>query len=369
MSAPGLAVARPAGPHTTRLLLAIAALSLLPRLWLAWQLPLSHNGAWHLFASRNFAREFFRIAHPPLFLLLLKVCDAISHSLLSYRFVPLLASAASVYLVGRVLAKLGCRPASCALAALSVAFSTTAIALSCEVEAYTLCVFFVLAAFSVFLDLIPVDGPVPVRSRIAFSALACLAILSEYVAGIFVIACVAAPVLAAALDPEYRRQMRQTLPKRLVADLLTLLPPAVVGGGLYLLLARRWVTSLSGLPLFYFRPGTETAAEFLARNASNLVRLFSPFPQGRHGAFTLAAFLVFVLAAPLIERRSSRGSSARLFPALLFAILLVVGAVFGLLGRYPFGGTHRHQILILLFAVLAGFVAFDGVLRRAGRVD
>ncbi len=363
------AVARLADPRATRttaLLLAIAALSLVPRLWLASHLPLSHNGAWHLFASRNFDREFARIAHPPLFLLLLKACDAVSHSLLAYRLVPLLAGAASVYLVGRVLDRLGCRPASSALGALAAAVSITAVALSCIVEGYTLCVFFVVAAFFFYLDLIGVDRLPPLRSRIAFSAFACLALLSEYVAGLFLVACAAAPLLAAGIDREYRRKLRLALPRRLAADLLTLLPPAAVGLALYALLAKRWATSLSGLPLFYFRPGTETAADFLVRNAGHLVNLFSPFPQVRYGAITLGAFLVFVVAVPVAGRRSEKGAPDRLFPALVLAALLGAGAAAGLLGRYPFGGTPRHQVLLLFFALLAGFVAFDGLLQRAG---
>ena len=78
------------------------------------------------------------------------------------------------------------------------------------------------------------NGPAPIRSRIAFSALASLAILSEYVAGIFLIAC------HARADCRRRARSRtppaaahNALPRRLAADLLTFLPPALVGALLY----------------------------------------------------------------------------------------------------------------------------------------
>jgi hypothetical protein len=358
-------------PRHTALLVAVAAVSLAPRLWLALTVPLSHNGAWHLFAARNFTREFARIAHPPLFLPLLKGCDAVSRSLLSYRLLPLLAGAGSVFLVGRLLAKLGCRPATSVLGALTIAASTVAIALSVVVEAYTLCVFCVLAAFWFYLDLIRVDALPSIRSRIAFSSLACAALLFEYLTGIFLIACVGAPLLASAVDRKYGRQLRQALSRRLAADVLTFLPPVLVGALLYALLARRWITVLSGLPLFYFQPAAESAVEFLVRNSGRVVRLFSPFPQPRHGIFTLAAFLLFAISVPVAEKQRGRCSDNRIYPALFLTLLLFVGATLGLLGRYPFGGAHRHQILLLFFAVLAGFVAFDGLLpsaRRGGRV-
>jgi hypothetical protein len=67
----------------------------------------------------------------------------------------------------------------------------------------------------------------------------------------------------------------------------------------------------------------------------------------------------------MAQRRTGRLSADRIFPALILAGLLGAGAAFGLLGRYPFGGTPRHQVLLLFFAVLAGFVAFDGLLPSA----
>ncbi|MGE5278549.1 MAG: hypothetical protein ACM3SU_16280 [Acidobacteriota bacterium] len=364
----------PSSRRTTALLLAVSALSLLPRLWLSLTSTLSHNGAWHVFTCRNFAREFRGIAHPPLFLLLLKACDAASRSLLSYRLVPMLAGAGSVFLAGRILQRLRCLPATCIIGALAVALSTTMIALSNQVEGYALCVLFVLAAFFFYLDLARPDRVPPVRSRIGFAAFASLALLTEYLAGLFLVACALAPLAGAALRRGYRREWKSALPRRLAADVLTLLPPLLVGGGLYALFARVWVRRLagpaSGLTTLYFRPAAESAVGFLARTLGSTWNLVSPLPLENFGAGALAVFLLLVVALPAAREGERRPSAARLLPALVLVILIVVGAVLGLLRRYPFGGTPRHQVLILLFALLAAFVALDSFLsatRGTGR--
>ncbi len=343
-------------------------MSLVPRLWLATHRTLSHNGAWHLFAARFFRQELGTIAHPPLFLLLLKACDLVSRSLLSYRFVPLAAGAGSVYLVGRLLDRLGCHPLTSALGALAIALSTTAIALSCQVEGYTLAVFFVLAALFFALDLFRMDALPPRGRRVGFAVFASLALLTEYLSGLFLIACVLAPFLAAALRPDYRRRLAAALPRRLPADVLTFLPPALVGWALFRFLASGWVRMLSGpasgLPRFYFRPGAESAAAFVARSLAASVNLYAPAAlAGTAALAVLAIFLLLAILAPATERPEERPRDDRLVPALLLTLLLAAGAALGLSGRYPFGGTHRHQVLLLYFAVLAGAVAFDRLAR------
>jgi hypothetical protein len=46
-------------------------------------------------------------------------------------------------------------------------------------------------------------------------------------------------------------------------------------------------------------------------------------------------------------------------------MLLLLGMVGGLFGKYPFGGMMRHQMLLLLFAPLAAWTALDTVRTRA----
>jgi hypothetical protein len=356
--------------RTRALLIAVAGLSLIPRLWVARHHPLSFNGAWHLFIARNFWREYASMAHPPLFVLLLKACDAVSHTLLSYRSLLILAGAGCVYLVGRVLQKLGALPAVAVFGALTMACSQAAIILSNLVQGYMLCVFLVLASFFHYLDLVRADRLPGWSNRAAFSTFACLALLVEYMAGLYLLACVVAPLAAVAFSPTLRGSFRRTFVRRWQADCLTLVPPALVGGGLYLVLVRRWHISYFSYAPFYFQPDRERVGDFLARGITGVVNLFAPavLSSPVWAISLLVVFLAVVLAAPATEREPAGGSSIRLFPALFLAVLLVAGMTLGLLRRYPFGGDgQRHQFLLFLFSVLAGCVALDRLLRAVPR--
>ena len=93
--------------------------------------------------------------------------------------------------------------------------------------------------------------------------------------------------------------------------------------------------------------------------------LFAPFSLARAG-YTLplmAVFVAVVLAAAITERDEESGSPRRLMPALFLALLFPVGMALGVLGRYPFGGAMRQQVLFFVFGLLAFFVAFDRLLR------
>ena len=163
----------------------------------------------------------------------------------------------------------------------------------------------------------------------------------------------------------YGRRLLRSLPKRAAADILTLLPPAIVSVLLYELVAKPWIRPLNHLPEFYFVPGTETAAAFLTRNLWNVFNLFSPVLlwSPRRAAVLVLSFAAGVLLAMTTEKpRNARAERA--MPAAVLAILLGSGMVLGILGKYPFGGVRRQQFLLFLFGLLAGFMALDR-LRRA----
>ncbi|MGE5278851.1 MAG: hypothetical protein ACM3SU_17810 [Acidobacteriota bacterium] len=348
----------------------VAILGLLLRIFFSRYHPLDHNGGWHLFIARNFRREYANLAHPPLFLLLLKGCDRVSHTLAAYRFFPVLASVGSIVLVGRILQKLGTLSPVAVLGALVFACAQTSILLSLEVESYTLCVFLMLASFLCYLDLVTADARPPKRSRILFSTFASLALLSHYFAGLYLVVCVAAPLVAATMRPEYRRALRSSLRRRWFADVLTLLFPFLVGLVLYLTLAKPWVRSLDNMPTYYFRPGEEPLSSFWIRNLRETFNLFAPFPvaRARWALPPLLLFLAGVLWAPATEKSETGRSPDRLLPAVFLWLLLLGGMLLGAIGRYPFGGLMRQQFLLFVFALLAGCVAVDRLFRFAGGV-
>jgi uncharacterized membrane protein len=105
-------------------------------------------------------------------------------------------------MVYRILRRVGALEWVAVLGAMAMATSASAISLSCEVQSYSLAVFLILWSFLYYLDLVdPEPARVSRRSRAAFCILACCALLTEYFAGLYLIACVLAPLLVGILRP------------------------------------------------------------------------------------------------------------------------------------------------------------------------
>jgi hypothetical protein len=361
--------AAPAATSRRLLLLSICAAALALRLVVSARQPIDHNGAWHVFIERNLTREYHSLAHPPLFLLLLKACDAVRHSLLAFRTVPILAGVASVYLIGALVVRLGGSPAAAGIAASAAAFAQSFTMLAMEVQSYTLLVFLVLASLFFYLDIVRMDDPPPRRARVAFAALAVLALLSHYAAALYLAGCLCAPLLIAAAVPAYRRALSAALPGRWKADFATLAPILGVTLALRIWLLPGWTGPLNHLRPFYFHPGSEPVRVFVVRNLRNTVNLFSPVPfeHARIAVPVLAAFLAAVWWAPLRNPRRPAHEPRPLVPAAMLAVLLLIGIAFGVAGLYPFGGAMRQQCLLFVFAIPAGTLAFDRVMRTAVR--
>jgi hypothetical protein len=348
-------------------LLAVTAIAAVPRLFDALKRPIDYNGWWHVFIARNLSREWLNLQHPPLFIALLRIVDSVGHSALAYRSISLASGIGSVYLVGLLLARLDCLPETQVLGALTAALAYNAITLSNEVESYSLAVLLILGAFFFYLDVIAVRAP-PVRSRVVFAGLSCLAVATHYFAGLFLIACVLAPLAIAAVSPEYRRRLFADASRRRLADLFTFLPPAAVGLALYQLQAKPWVTRLSSLPAFYYHPGEERVVNFAIRNLRETWNLFAPFSflHARCALPLLGLFLAGVIWGATRRFPNGDASPRRIVPSLFLVELLGIGIALGSLGKYPFGGMMRHQFLFFLFALLAGCVALDSSLRNLG---
>jgi hypothetical protein len=343
----------------------VAAAAAVPRLLDCFRRPIDYNGFWHVFIARNLSREWLNLQHPPAYLVLLRISDTVSRSVLSYRFWGFAAGVGSVFLAGLLLLELRCRLLTAVVGALVLGFSFNPIRLSNEVESYSVCVFLILASFMFYVRIVAPEwagaGP-----RAAFAILTSLAIAFHYFAGLYAAACVGAPFVLAALVPDYRKAMSKNLAKRWLADVATILPPLLVGACLYEVQAKRWVMPLSSLPSFYYEPLRDSVSSFLVRNLRESFNLFAPiaFPRARVALPILAAFLLAVAWWTVRERRQGRRQALRLLPLIFLAALLAGGMVLGLRGLYPFGGQMRHQFLIFLFALLAGMVGADAAVAR-----
>ena len=346
------------------ILLGASGAALAVRLYATRHVPIGYDGYWHVFSARNFVREYTRVAHPPLFLLLVAACDRIAHHPLAYRAVSLAAGTAVVYLLGRVLANLGVAPAVAAIGTLLGAFSPDWIVLSCEVRSYTLCAAFLLAALLFAPDLLRMDRLPSRRSRVAFSALMVLALLSHYAAALALAALAAAPLLLAVPSPSYRRALGRCLPRRWRADLTTFAAPVLAGVILYEELAKPWSRTLNYLAENYYRPGAETVGSFLARNLANTLALLAPLSvAGALGVGLLVLAVAAMWVGALAGPRDGPEWPGRAMPAAVLTLLLLIGMAAGVAGVYPFGGAVRHQFLLLLFALLASGIAGDALWR------
>ena len=301
-----------------------------------------------------------------MFLVLLRAADAIGHTPLVYRSISLISGVLSIWSIGRILAKLGCLPAVQVVGALLVALSFNAITLSNELESYALAAALILGSFFCYLDLIA-SRPPPLSARVGFAALSSLALCAHYFAGLYLAVCAIVGVWAIAARRRSAPEPGATWQRRLSADVLTLLPPLIVGLELYERQAKRWVMPLSSLPTYYFHPPYESLSNFVVRNTREVFNLFSPvsFTHARVAVPLLTLFVAIVVWAALRERASTPGPHVRLVPALFLVVLLILGATLGALGFYPYGGQMRHQFLFFLFAVLSGSVALDHFARTA----
>lgn len=347
-------------------LIAIALFTAIPRVILGATQYVEYDGYWHIFIAqqdrwRNFLWDYRVNAHPPLYYFALRAALWFGHSLLAYRAVSLITGIASVYLIGRLAAKMLSSPLIAALAALAFGLALPSIIISCEVRQYMLCVFFVLVSYSYFLDLLTSkETGAATKKRALFAIAAALACLSHYCAVFYLVALF---LIAVLLIP-----IRQPRPWWRAAS-----REVATFGPVFGIICYEYVRHFGtrGMPWnhlmeFYYQPGgPESLREYILRNLQNTLNLFSPWPVQSHplALAILAALLVLGLVTLYLVRRAKEPKNlfaiaTVLAPALMLAGIMLAGA----LSKYPFGGFLRQQFVLFPFLVLCAFLLFD----RAG---
>lgn len=346
----------------SQLLLLISLGAAIPRIYLGVKQHVDYDGYWNVFIAMQdnwgaLWKDYQATLHPPLLYFLLKVSLWFGHSVLVYRAISILTGIGSVFIVGKIAEKLSLCWFTPVNAALAYGFALPAILVSNEVRDNMLCVFFVLASFYYFLDI--VDGHRNWKSRIGFAALAILGIASNYVVFLYVFACgLAAAVFCI-------RSFRQKFLTRVALDVATFLPIASFGALMYYTHAQKFAVAHDYLSEFYFDPRRgETVIQFLFRNAQYLFNSFSPVEVEARARFGIvlivlvlaAGFTVYMIRRPLLENNRSR--------ALLLVATFILGSLIagGLMRKYPFGGYLHQQFILFPFAVLSGWVLIDRVM-------
>lgn len=340
-------------------LLAICLLALIPRLILGMTDVIQYDGYWHIFLAtqdswRMFVAEWKRVAHPPLYYLLLRGLAKAGQDPLLYRSLSILPGIASIYVLGRIAARLSKSSGMALLAAAAYGFSLTIIELDCDVRAYPLSLLFVLCAFYGLLEALA--GP---EERIGLAAIlfgigCALAILTEYMAIFFFLAVLVVVPLLALRFPEVRGRLLRVRPGTLAVPLV---PPFAAMIWLYLAHVRFQPGAQGHVQEFYRARGT-SILDFVLRNLRNEVNFLSPLEINSLVACVLLT--VGVIGAMIYLNREGR--KEQVAPAALGLILFGILAeliVLALVRRYPFGGFARQQSILFPFVVLTAFWLFD----------
>lgn len=274
-------------------------------------------------------------AHPPLFFLILRVWLGLGHSESFLRLLPAVSSGIFLWFSYRWTSRLfGKRTGFLTL--LVLALTPIFIPLSEEVRGYSLLLLLCAAALAEFELAIQTRSP----SRMAaFSVILYLAILTHYSALFVTMSAFVYAVI---------RFRAEWLPRRVVGTWAVF---QVGVAALYAFLYFTQVAALRGseierqamtgwLDTSYFHRGREAASWFVVRQTVDLFCYLFGSPVAAAIAFLFVAVGVISLA----RKRNPA--------ALLLLLPFLFGAVAGVFGLYPFGGT-RHSSYLLPFAAAA----------------
>jgi hypothetical protein len=346
------------------LLLGIALLGAIPRLYLGATQFIEYDGYWHVFIAtqddwQQFRWDYNSNFHPPLFYLLLKVAIQFGRTRLVYRAISLAAGTAAIFVIGQIAKKISRVSYTPAFVALAYGIALPSIIISCEVRSYMLSVFFVLVSFSYFLDLLQTDAKVPARSRMLFALNAILAGYSHYGAFFYVFACGLAALLF------YIFLMQSRLWNRFALDLATFGVIAAALAYVFFTHAQAHAVVAEHLHTHYFQGGgQESLMDFLLRNSHEFFNLFSPLPVGTMGEFyVVLAVLVVALGWLIYLIRHLDEQKNALAAATVVVTLATLASIMAsaVIDKYPFGGELRQQFFLFPFTVLCGSVLLDRV--------
>jgi hypothetical protein len=320
--------------------IAVGAVAIGVRLWLAWRLPVGFDEHWHRFIADarplgQLVHELKDVAHPPLCVVLLRMVGWVSGSAVAARaiaVVPGVASLAVWYLAAR---RVGlCAPMALA-GVLLLALLPSHAQVSTSVRGYALAMLFQVAAFAELLRWVdePRGRRVPGRALLWLA----LGMWSEYCT-VFVGAAFGVVWLFALRfhGPAEKRG-------RDVRDAL-LFGLSIVGLALYLL----WGVGLTSFGhTDAYLPSGGSTWRFLLDGWARDLHLLLGVPRSN-----VIAALSLVGLPWLMRPPRTREDLVRSAPSLVLGVMVVLLMLASVTRRYPFGGTMRHQVMLLPFLAL-----------------
>ncbi len=358
------------------LLIGLAGLAI--RLYVGQHEMLSLDEWQHIFmaSGARLADVFYELktnSHPALFFVLLRGLLKVGHSTLLYRSISISAGVGSIVLIGLICRKILRSPILQLLCAAALTLSSAAITMSIQVRSYQLAIVMVLLAFLAYLDLIPAPAqPVSLRPYLAFSLASTLGVLSHYSVIFFIAACMATPLLLAAISGDFRKRFLAGLSKKVIGlSILSFALPCAVFLAHIPLMSPQPVQGY--LYDFYWQMAPalseEAAGAFALRNGTNLFNLFSTVALPGETAFLIAIPLLAAAGLVVLWKASHSKlglKAAAGAPIALAAVMMVEMLASALLRQYPFGGLERHQYILAPFLLLSAFVFLDALASVAG---
>jgi len=349
------------------LLVAIALGGLIPRLVLGISYDIGYDNAWHIFIATQdrwelLLSEWRKVAHPPLYYLLLRYVARLGPANLIYRALSIIPGVATIYVIGKVADKLYERRSVALLAAGAYALSLSIIGLDIDVRAYPLALLFMVSGLYCFAGLVEsCFGPGTARLAIAFGVLTSLAICSEYYAVFFLAACIGTLVALFFRLPEMRRPALNFCRRHPYAVGLAIGLPICMCVWLYSNHVQYQRRAENSVMQFYWSKGT-SMLWFVSENLRSDLNYCSPIELSTAVAISLVCILLVAIVWRFVLLPATAGKSIVVFSILLILLLIISELiVLSLIRRYPFGGYARQQSILFPFFILTAFLLLDRV--------
>jgi hypothetical protein len=339
----------------------LAALLMVPIVGYGRVARVEYDGWLHVFIAtsngwRHMAGDVLGNAHPPLYFVMLRAVSLFGDSVIAFRSIGWAATFVAIVLVGWCFHAATASRTFALIAAGAFGSTIATVYLANEIRQYMVSVVFMLLVLAGLIRMLQMRATS--RDRILVTVAGTLAVLSHY-ATIFFIAAAVFALLALRLlrTPPATRWSRDSL-LPLFRDLVAFAVPIGTFLAAYLLHVRRYQGPMNYMPEFYRGDG-ESVLAFAGRSMRSELALFLPFRLDSSGAALLATGLVVAsLAVWIIYSLRDRRPSATPALPLLFLTLAAILFMAAAAGKYPFGGTLRHQYFLLPLAVLTISLAF-----------
>jgi hypothetical protein len=332
--------------------MAVGAIALGVRLWLMWSLPVGFDEHWHRFVAdarplAQLVTELKDVAHPPLCILLLRAIGWVTGSAIAARTVAVVPGVVSLAWWFVAARRVGlCAPMALA-GTLLLALLPAHAQVSTSVRGYALAMMFQVAAFAELVRWIEA----PRGRRVPGRALAWLALgmWSEYCTVFVAAAFGVVWLFALRLHPpgdQRRADVRDAL----------LFGASTLGLALYLW----WGVGATNFGhTDRFLPAGEPLWRFLADAWARDLHLLLGVPESR-----VLAILTLVGLGWLMRPPRTREELLKSAPSLVLGVMVILLMLASLTRRYPFGGTMRHQVMLLPLMALVIVQSIDRA-RRA----